>query len=204
MDIPADKVKELRERTGIGFMECKGALREAKGDLEEAVKILRKRGLALAKKRAGRAVSEGTVGSYIHAGGKIGVLIEVNCETDFVARNEDFLALVKDLTMQIAAYCPKYVRREDVPEEVVEQEREIIRSQFASSGKPPKVVDKIIEGKLRQFYSEVCLLEQPFIKDDSITVAELIAEKIARIGEDVNVRRFVRYQVGEELSGEQK
>jgi len=204
MDISASKVKELRERTGIGFMECKKALIEAKGDIEEAVKILRKRGLAVAKKRAGRATTEGVVGSYIHAGGKIGVLVEVNCETDFVARNEDFLALVKDIAMQIAACPPKYIRREDVPPEIIEQEKEIIRSQFADSGKPPEVIERIVEGKLKQFYSEVCLLEQPFIKDDSRTVGELIAERIAKIGENINVRRFVRYQVGEELPNEKK
>jgi elongation factor Ts len=197
MQISAATVKTLREKTGVGMMECKSALVEAKGDVAEAEKILRKRGSASAAKKADRATGEGAVAAYIHTGGKIGVLVEVNCETDFTARNEDFQALVKDVAMHIAAASPRFVRREDVTEEVLNYERDIARDQALKSGKPPQVVDKIVDGKMEKFYAENCLLEQPFVKDPDKTIGQTITERVARIGENIQVRRFVRYVLGE-------
>jgi len=195
-EVTPQKVKELREKTGAGIMECKKALQECKGDLEKAVEVLRKKGLAAAAKKAGRSTKEGLIDAYIHMGGKIGVLIEVNCETDFVARTPEFQALVHLLAMQVAASSPLYVKREDVPQEVIEKERKIYREQALEQGKPEKVVDKIVEGKLNKFYQEVCLLEQPFIKEPEKSVSQLIAEYIAKLGENIQVRRFVRFQLG--------
>ncbi len=198
MEIPASLVKTLREKTGIGIMDCKSALIEAKGDIEEAVKILRKKGLAKAEEKASRIAKEGLVGSYVHIGGKIGVLVEVNCETDFVARNEDFKQLVKDIAMHIAATDPKYMKREEIPEDVIQQEREIYRCQLQNSNKPPQVTEKIVDGKMEKFYSEVCLFEQPFVKDQSITIEELISSNIAKMGEKIAIGRFVRFKLGED------
>jgi len=198
MAITAEQVKELREKTGAGMMECKKALSEANGDVSRAVTILRERGLAAADKKAGRQTREGLVASYIHAGGKLGVLVEVNCETDFVARTSDFQELVRDIAMQIAAANPLYVRREDVTEPELNGEREIYRKQAAGTGKPEQVIAKIVEGKLNKYYSEVTLYEQPFIKDPQITVQELIKAKIAKVKENITVRRFARFKVGED------
>ncbi len=198
MAISAQQVKELREKTGAGMMECKSALVETDGNLDAAVKILRERGLAAAAKKAGRSTREGLVGQYIHAGGKLGVLVEVNCETDFVARTEEFAELVKDLAMQIAAANPLYVRREDVPEAVLAQEKEILHKQAAGEGKPAHIADKIVEGRLNKYYADVCLYEQTFIRDNDLTVEQLIKSKIAIIKENISVNRFVRFQVGEE------
>lgn len=195
--IAAADVKALRERTGAGMMDCKKALAEANGDMEKAIEYLRKKGLATAAKRAGKIASEGLVQAYIHGGGRIGVLIEVNCETDFVAKTEDFRDLVHNLAMQVAASRPEYVAREDVPEEVLAKEREILREQALNEGKPEQVIEKIVGGRLEKFYQENCLLEQPFIKDMDRTVQDLINEKIAKLGEKIVVRRFVRYEVGE-------
>jgi elongation factor Ts len=195
--ISADLVKTLRDRTGAGFMECKAALTEANGDLDAAVTLLRKRGLASAAKKAGRTTSQGSVGSYIHMGGKIGVLVEVNCESDFVARTDQFAALVKEIAMHIAAADPKYVRREDVPAEALEKEKEIYRAQFLQSGKPANVVDKIVEGKLDSYYSQVVLLDQPSIRDSAMKVSQLIAEATAKMGENITVSRFARFKIGE-------
>jgi elongation factor Ts len=197
MEITAEQVKRLRDKTGAGMMECKKALIEAGGDEDEAVTILRKRGLAQAAKRSGRSTSEGLVGSYIHMGGKIGVLVEVNCESDFVARTEPFQTLVKELALHIAAADPKYVSREQVPAEALEHERSIYRAQFEGSGKPAAVVDKIVEGKLGAFFSQTVLLDQPSIRDAAVTVAQLIAATAATLGENVSVARFVRFKVGE-------
>jgi len=196
-EITAQMVKELRELTGAGMMDCKNALAETKGEMEAAVDALRKRGLAAAAKKAGRVTAEGAVGSYIHAGGKIGVLVEVNCETDFVARTDDFQALVRDIAMQIAAADPRFVRREEVTPEALEHERAIFREQALASGKPEKVVERIVEGKMEKYYSEFVLLEQPFVKDPDKTVGQLIAEKVGKIGENIQVRRFARYKLGE-------
>ncbi|MGB9667948.1 MAG: translation elongation factor Ts [Thermosulfidibacteraceae bacterium] len=196
MEISASIIKELRERTGAGFMECKEALKEANGDIEKAVEILRKKGALKAEKKAKREAREGLIGAYIHAGGKIGVLVEVNCETDFVARTDEFQQLVKDIAMQIAAMSPEYVSREDVPPEVIEKEKEIYREEALRSGKPERVVEKIVEGKLEKFFEEKCLLEQPFIKDESKKVKDIVTEVIAKLGENIKVARFVRYQVG--------
>ena len=196
--ISADQVKNLRDRTGAGFMECKAALTEANGDLEAATTILRKRGLAQAAKKAGRSTSQGSVGSYIHMGGKIGVLVEVNCESDFVARTDQFAALVKEIAMHIAAADPKYVRREDVPAEALDKEREIYRAQFAQSGKPASVIDKIVEGKLDSYYSQVVLLDQPSIRDAAVKVSQIVAEATAKMGENITVSRFARFKVGEQ------
>ena len=195
--ISAELVKTLRDRTGAGMMECKAALTEAGGNLEEATTILRKRGLAQAAKKAGRATGQGVVGSYIHMGGKVGVLVEVNCESDFVARTDAFQALVKDVAMHIAAADPRYVRREDVPAEALDKEREIYRAQVAQSGKPPAVIEKIVEGKLGAFYAQVVLLDQPYIREPSTTVSQLIAEATAKMGENITVSRFARFKVGE-------
>jgi elongation factor Ts len=196
MTISAEQVKELREKTGVGFMECKSALQEAKGDLDAAVTILRKRGLASLAKKSGRETKDGLIGAYIH-NGKIGVMLEVNCETDFVARNPDFQALVKDLAMHIAASDPRFIRKEDVTEDVLAAEREIYAEQARATGKPENVLDKIVEGRMSKYYSEACLLEQPFVKDPSISVRDHIAAHIQKIGENIQVRRFVRYKLGE-------
>jgi elongation factor Ts len=197
MEIAANDVKALRERTGLGFMDCKSALQEARGDLDEAEKILRKRGMSASSKRAARVAAEGAVASYIHVGGRIGVLVEINSETDFVARNADFQQFVKDVAMHIAASAPKVVSRDQVTPELLEQEREIFRAQALGQGKPANVVEKIIDGKMEKFYEECCLLEQPFVKDTSITVAELVARVGAKVGENIVVRRFTRYVLGE-------
>jgi len=197
MEISALSVKELREKTGAGIMDCKRALLESGGDLEKAVDYLRQKGLALAARKEGRVAAEGLVGAYIHGGGKIGVLVELNCETDFVARTPDFQNLLKDVAMQVAAATPRYVRREDVPLEETEREREIYRLQAQDMGKPQKVVDKIVDGKMEHFYSEVCLLEQEFIKDPDRQVEDLIREVVTKVGENIQVRRFARYHVGE-------
>ena len=197
MAITADQVKTLREKTGAGMMECKSALQETGGDQDKAIDLLRKKGLASAAKRAGRATANGVVGSYIHMGGKVGVLVEVNCETDFVARTETFQTLVKEIALHIAAADPKYVRREEVPADVLEKEREIYRAQFAETGKPAGVVDKIVEGKLGSYYAQVVLVDQPSVRDPNVTVAQLLAEAAAKTGENVTVRRFARFKVGE-------
>jgi elongation factor Ts len=197
VNISAAHVKELREKTGAPMMDCKQALVEAKGDLEQAIVVLRKRGVAVAGKKAGRVTREGSVASYIHAGGKIGVLVEVNCESDFVARTEDFKELVHDIAMHIAASDPKFVRKEDVTPEAFEREKDIYRAQAAATGKPPQVVEKIVEGKMGKFYEEVCLYEQPFIKDQTISIGQIIATKIGKLGENIAVRRFARFKVGE-------
>jgi elongation factor Ts len=197
MAITAEQVKQLRDKTGAGMMECKAALTEANGDIEEAVTILRKRGLAQAAKRAGRATAQGTIGTYIHLGGRIGVMLEVNCESDFVARTDDFNNLVKEVAMHIAAADPKWVRREDVPAEAIEKEKSIYRAQMESSGKPANVIDKIIEGKLGSFYSQFVLLDQPSIRDGNVTVAQIVAQATAKTGENIQISRFTRYRVGE-------
>jgi elongation factor Ts len=196
MAVSAEQVKELRERTGVGFMECKSALQESNGDMEEAITILRKRGLASAAKKSGRETKDGLIGSYIH-NGKIGVMVEVNCETDFVARNPDFQTLVKDLAMHIAASDPRFIRKEDVTEDVLASERDIYKEQARATGKPENVLDRIVEGRMSKYYSEACFLEQPFVKDPSITVRDHIAAHIQKIGENIQVRRFVRYKLGE-------
>ena len=195
--ITADLVKTLRERTGAGMMDCKAALAETGGDVEKAIDVLRKRGLASAAKKTGRTTSEGVVGSYIHMGGKIGVLVEVNCESDFVARTEDFQTLVKELGLQIAAAAPLYVSRDEVPAEAVEREKAIYREQMAASGKPANVIDKIVEGKLTSYYEQVCLVEQPSIRDPKVKVEDLIKAVIGKLGENIAVARFARFKVGE-------
>jgi elongation factor Ts len=196
-NISAARVKELRDKTGAPMMDCKKALTEAKGDLEEAVIVLRKRGTTIAERKAGRATSEGAVASYIHAGGKIGVLLEINCESDFVARTDDFKELVHDIAMHIAASDPKYVRKEDVTPEAFEREKEIFRAQAIASGKPANIAEKMVTGKMEKFYEEVCLLEQPFIKDQTVSISQLIATKIGKLGENISVRRFARFKVGD-------
>ena len=195
--ISADLVKQLRDKPGAGMMECKAALTEANGDMEEAVTVLRKRGLGQAAKRAGRATAQGIIGSYIHLGGKIGVLVEVNCESDFVARTDDFQNLVKEVAMHIAAADPKWVRREDVTPEAVEKEKSIYRAQMENSGKPANVLDKIIEGKLGSFYSQFVLMEQPSIRDAAMTIGQLVAHTSAKTGENITISRFTRFRVGE-------
>ncbi len=197
MEITVDMIKELREKMGCGMMECKTALTEAKGNFEEAIDILRKKGLAAIARRAGRVATEGVVDSYIHIGGKIGVLLEVNCETDFVARSADFQAFTKDLCLQIAAANPQYVSRDEVPDGIIEHEKEIIATQSKTEGKPEKAVEKIIEGRLEKFYSEVVLLDQLFIRDQKKVIKDLLGELSAKIGENVVIRRFTRYQLGE-------
>jgi len=199
MEITASQVKELRERTGTGMMECKTALVEAKGNLDEAIAILRKKGLSAGAKRAHRATQEGQIASYIHVGGKIGVMVEVNCETDFVARTADFQQLTKDLSMHVAASAPRFVSREEVKPSDLEQERVIYREQAAKTGKPAAVVEKIVEGKLEKFYAETCLLEQPFVKDPTITVQDHVSSFVAKLGENIRVRRFVRFALGENV-----
>jgi len=199
MTISAQQVKELRTKTGIGFMDCKQALEETGGDLHKAVEYLRKKGMATAAKKAGRATTQGTVFSYIHGNGRIGVLVEINCETDFVARTAAFQELSKDIAMQIAASGPLYVSREDVPAECVEKEKEIVRAQMGEIKKPEEMLQKIIEGKMdKSFYAKVCLMDQPFIKDDSKTIKSLITEKISQLGENIVVSRFARYELGEQ------
>jgi len=197
INVPANLVKALRERTQAGFADCRAALLEAKLDLEAAINILRKKGQAAAAKKAQRTASEGLIGHYIHAGGKIGVIVEVNCESDFVARTEDFHKLCHDVAMHIAALDPRFVRREDVTPEVLEREREIYTEQARATGKPQKILEGIVKGKMEKFFSETCLYEQHFIKDESVTVGELISQTIAKIGENISVRRFVRFKVGE-------
>ena len=197
MSISADLVKKLRDLTGAGFMECKAALTEANGDIEAATVLLRKRGLASAAKKAGRTTSQGSIGSYIHMGGKIGVLVEVNCESDFVARTDQFAALVKEIAMHIAAADPRYARRDEVPPEVLEKEKDIYRAQLAQAGKKPEIVDKIIEGKLGSYYEQVVLLDQKFIRDPALTVSQIIAEATAKMGENITVSRFARFKIGE-------
>jgi elongation factor Ts len=194
-------VKELRDKTNAGIMDCKTALQESQGDMEKAVDYLRQKGLAVAQKRAGRAASEGLVHSYIHAGGKIGVMIEVNCETDFTAKSEPFLDFAKNLAMHIAATSPLSIDRQGLPPEVVAREQEIYRAQALETGKPEKIADKIVEGKLKKFYQEVCLLEQAYVRDTDITVEDLLNELRAKTGENVIVRRFIRYQLGEDSAG---
>jgi elongation factor Ts len=195
--IPAHLVKELRERTGAGFSDCRAALIEANGVIEKAIEILRKKGQAAAAKKAQREASEGLVGSYIHAGGKIGVIVEVNCESDFVARTEAFQHLCHEIAMHIAALDPRYVRREEVTPDMLEKEREIYREQARATGKPDPVIDKIVNGKMEKFYEETCLYEQHFIKDESVTIGELVSQTVAKLGENITVRRFVRFKVGE-------
>ncbi len=199
MKITAQMVKEIRERTGAPMLQCKSALQETGGAIDDAIQLLRKKGLAAAAKKAGRTTTEGAVGSYIHAGGKIGVLIEVNCETDFVARTDAFQALVKDLAMHVAAAEPRFVRREEVTEDVLEGEKEIYREQVRLSGKPEHLVDRIVDGKMGEFYSEAVLLEQPFVKKPDQKIEQMIAEKVAAIGENIQVRRFSRFRLGEGL-----
>jgi elongation factor Ts len=197
VEVSANLVKELREKTGAGMMDCKKALSETEGDFEKAIDFLRQKGLATAAKRAGRIAAEGQIGSYIHAGGKIGVMVEVNCETDFVAKTDDFRNFAKDIAMHIAASNPLYVQRENVPAEVLEREREIYRAQAREARKPEKILDKIVEGKLEKYFGEVCLLEQPFIKDPDLAIQDLINGLIGKLGEKIEIRRFARFQVGE-------
>src|SRR6185295_4851933 len=202
MSISAEMVRKLREETGAGMMDCKTALVETDGNMDRARDLLRKKGLAAAAKKAGRVASEGTIGTYIHPGGRMGVLVEINCETDFVAKTDDFQKLVRDVAMHIAGtpYPPLYITKEEVPAEVLEKEKEIYREQARAAGKPAPVVDKIAEGKLKDYYSSFCLLEQPYIRDDKMTVGQLIQEKIALIKENIVVRRFARFKVGEQLA----
>jgi elongation factor Ts len=200
MEISLELVKDLRQRTGAGIVDCKTALQQAGGNIEAAIDYLRKKGLATAAKKAGRIATDGLVASYIHAGGKMGVLVEINCETDFVAKTEDFQGFVKNMAMHIAAANPQFIKREDVPQAVLEKEREIYRTQALDSGKPEKVIIKIVEGKLERFYSEVCLLEQTYIKDSDLTVKEVLDGMIGKLGENIAIRRFARFQLGEGLS----
>ena len=200
MEINAQLVKQLRERTGAGMMECKSALTESKGDLGEAEVVLRKRGIASAAKKSARSTKQGVIGTYIHPGSQLGVMLEVNCESDFVARTEDFQGLVHDLAMQIAAADPQFLRKEEVTAAALEKERDIQRARALGEGKPEKMVDKIVEGRLNKFYEEVCLYEQPFIKEPTTTVADLIKTKIAKLGENISVSRFVRFKVGDQAA----
>lgn len=199
MAITAAQVKELREATGVGMMECKKALTETNGDMDKAMEWLRKKGIASAEKKAGRVAAEGVVEAYIHMGGKIGVMVEVNCETDFVAKTPEFHAFVRDIAMHIAAANPTYLNREEVPAEILDKEREILRAQALNEGKPEKIVDRMVEGRVEKYYKEVCLLEQPFVKNPDVTIQQMITEKIAKIGEKITVRRFTRYKMGEGL-----
>ena len=201
MEISADLVKKLREKTGVGLMDCKEALRAADGDMEKAVDFLREKGLAKLAKRTGRAATEGSISSYIHTGGKVGAMAEVNCETDFVAKTDEFQAFVKDVVMQITASNPTYIRREDIPPDVLEREKTIYLNQARDSGKPEKILDKIAEGKLEKFYQEVCLMEQSFIKNTDITIKELLEELVTKLGENIVIRRFARFQLGETAEG---
>lgn len=199
MNITAAMVKDLRQKTGAGVMACKEALTATEGDMEKAIQHLREKGTAVAAKRLGREVPEGLVTSYVHTGSRLGVLLELNCETDFVARTEEFQQLAKDIAMQIAAKRPLYIRKEDVPESEIEKEKAILRTQALNEGKPERVVDKIVEGRLQKFFSNVCLMEQEFIRDSDKTIADLILEKISTIGENIALRRFIRYELGEEI-----
>jgi elongation factor Ts len=196
-EITASMVKELRESTGCGMMDCKKALQETGGDMEKAKDFLREKGLAQAAKKAGRITAEGLVDAYIHGNGRIGVLVEVNCETDFVAKTDEFKQFVRDVAMQVAASNPQFVSREEVPQEVVEKEKKILRVQAQNEGKPEKIIEKMVEGRIDKFFKEICLLEQPFIKDPDVTVQQLVTEKIAKIGENISIRRFQRYELGE-------
>jgi elongation factor Ts len=198
MDIDVLLVRDLRQKTGAGVMDCKRALKETQGNIDKAIEFLRQKGLAKATKRVGRKAEEGLIGSYIHPGGRIGVLVELNCETDFVARTQDFKDLIKDISMHVAAADPQYLRRENIPEEIVQKEKEILRMQALEMGKPEKVVDRIVEGKIERFFSEVCLLEQAYVKDLDLTVGDLLNSLMAKIGERISIRRFTRYQLGEE------
>lgn len=197
--ITAEMVKQLRERTGSGMMDCKKALTETNGDIEKAIEYLREKGLAAAAKKAGRIAAEGLVDSYIHGNGRIGVLVEVNIETDFAAANEEFKQLVKDIAMQIAAAKPEYIRREDVPADIIEKEKDILRAQARNEGKPENIIEKMVEGRIEKYFKEVCLLEQPWIKDPEKTIQQLVTEKISTIGENINIRRFARFERGEGL-----
>lgn len=199
VEVDMSLVKKLREQTGIGILECRKAIAEAGNNLEQAAEILRKRGFEKAKSKSSRVTKQGLVGSYIHTNGKIGVLVEVGCETDFVAKNADFHELVKNIAMQIAAMSPKYISADDIPVEILDKEREIYRAQLKDSGKPDNIIEKIVEGKMKKFYNEVCLLDQAFFKEDKKTIMDLITESIHKIGENIKVKRFVRYQVGEEV-----
>jgi elongation factor Ts len=197
MDITAEMVKELRQRTGIGVMECKKALKESKGDIEKAILILRKKGYARAKDKMSRDTAEGIVGSYIHLNGTIGVLIEINCESDFVSRNDEFKELVKNIAIHIAASAPEYLSSEDIPQEVLKEEKEIIREQFKDSKKPPEIIEKIVQGKIGKFNEEVCLLDQPYIKDDKISIKELVTSHVAKFGENIRIKKFARFELGQ-------
>lgn len=201
--IYASMVKELRQMTGAGMMDCKRALQETNGDMDKAVELLREKGLAAAAKKAGRIAAEGIVDSYIHMGGKIGVLVEVNCETDFVAKTDEFKAFVRDIAMHIAAANPQYLSKEDVPEDVIAKEKEILKAQALNEGKPEKIAEKIVEGRIEKYFKEVCLLEQPFVKDPDKSIQDYVNEQIATIGEKISIRRFVRYQMGEGLEKRQ-
>jgi elongation factor Ts len=198
--VTAEMVKQLRERTGAGMMDCKKALIETEGNTEKAIEYLREKGLAAAAKKAGRIAAEGLVEAYIHGDGRIGVLVEVNIETDFAAKNEDFKQFVKDIAMQIVASRPEYVRKEEVPADAVEKEKEILKAQALNEGKPEKIIDKMVEGRIEKFYKEICLLEQPWIKDPDKTIGQLLTEKISTIGENINIRRFVRFERGEGIT----
>lgn len=199
MEINASMVKDLRDRTGAGMMDCKKALIETKGDLEKAIEYLREKGIAKAAKKSGRVASEGIVESYIHGGGRIGVLVEVNIETDFAAKNEDFRSFVKDVAMQIAAMNPTYVKREDVPADLIEKEKEILKAQAINEGKPANIAEKMVNGRIEKYYNEICLLEQPFIKESDKNVKQVLQEKISTIGENISIRRFARFEMGEGL-----
>lgn len=199
MDISADAVKKLREKTGVGLMDCKEALKQSNGDMEKAMDFLREKGLAKLQKRMGKVASEGSIVSYIHTGGKIGAMVEVNCETDFVANTKEFQEFAKDIAMQITASNPLYAKREDVPQDVVEKEKEIYKKQALESGKPEKIIEKIAEGKLEKFYQEICLVEQSYIKNPDITVKELVEELIVKMGEKILINRFIRFQLGETI-----
>ncbi len=201
--ITAQMVKELRERTGVGMMDCKKALQATEGDIEKAIDELRTKGLAKAAKKASRVASEGTITSYIHGGGRIGVLVEINCETDFVGKTDEFKQLAHDIAMQIAASNPTYISREEVPQAVQEHEKEVLRAQALEEGKPEKVIDKMVEGRLEKYFKENCLLEQPYIKDPDKTVQQMVLEMVSKIGENINIRRFARYEVGEGIEKEQ-
>ena len=199
MEFSAQDVKRLREKTGAGMMDCKKALAEAKGDFEEAIAVLRKKGISVAAKREGKTAAEGTVAAYIHAGDQIGVMVELDCETDFVARTEDFKAFARELCMQIAAQQPRWVAADDVPPEALDRERDILRDQALAEGKPPQIVEKMVEGRMRKFYETYCLVNQPYIRDDTKTIEDLLNDLLAKTGEKIIIRRFMRYQVGEEL-----
>ena len=204
MGVSAEDIKRLRALSGAGIMDCKTALAEAEGDLDKAVKVLRKKGLAKAAKKAGRIASEGVIESYIHTGARLGVLLEINCETDFASRNDDFRQLARDLAMQVAAAEPHYLKREEVPEEVLAAEREVYSEQARRQGKPEKIIERIVDGRMAKFYSEVCLLEQPFVKDGDLTVGDLVSQATAKFGENIVVKRFVRFKLGESHQGAAK